>query len=327
MTLEPRAAVLAAESERDHRVTEQPATGITQIPMIQGSVLSSDALEVVIKTEWPEVLSQARDIFSAGIPAFSHSNAVAHRRMVVEISRSQDPTRRNDCQFLVNGRLATFARYRDQLIDLLESTISDRLARSLGNYHLFHAGAVARNGRGILIPAASGAGKSTLVAALSLAGFEYFSDEVAVCDDDRWLYPFPKISSIRAGGWERLGSEFSWPSAAQTALEFGNGGHTYMRPMLLPERERLDGPGYTVDFIVLPSHHSGDTTDLKRIKKSSALTALVTQSLNLQLRGAMGFELIASLVDHAECYALHTGSLRRAAELLTELTSSEATKP
>ena len=61
-----------------------------------------------------------------------------------------------------------------------------------------HAGAVAWNGRGILIPGSTLSGKSTLVTELVRAGATYLSDEYAILDGAGRVYPFPKPISFRA---------------------------------------------------------------------------------------------------------------------------------
>jgi hypothetical protein len=64
--------------------------------------------------------------------------------------------------------------------------------------HLFlHAGAVAYQGHGIVIPGASFSGKTSLVTALVRAGAEYFSDETAVIDGNGLLHPYPKPLGMR----------------------------------------------------------------------------------------------------------------------------------
>ncbi|MEO7556114.1 MAG: hypothetical protein ABIV94_05865 [Acidimicrobiales bacterium] len=64
--------------------------------------------------------------------------------------------------------------------------------------HVFvHAGAVAWNGRGVVIPGASYTGKSTLVAELVRAGATYLSDEYAVFDPSGRLHPYAKPLSLR----------------------------------------------------------------------------------------------------------------------------------
>jgi hypothetical protein len=61
-----------------------------------------------------------------------------------------------------------------------------------------HAGAVAWNGRAIIIPGRTLSGKSTLVTELVRAGAIYMSDEYAVLDGEGRVYPFPKPISLRA---------------------------------------------------------------------------------------------------------------------------------
>jgi hypothetical protein len=62
-----------------------------------------------------------------------------------------------------------------------------------------HAGAVAHNGRAIVIPGLSMAGKTTLVAALIRAGAVYYSDEYAVLDERGLVHPYAKPLSVRNG--------------------------------------------------------------------------------------------------------------------------------
>jgi hypothetical protein len=54
-------------------------------------------------------------------------------------------------------------------------------------YLALHAGAVARNGKSILLPAPPDTGKTTLSAALTRAGFSYLSDEVGLIEPETAL--------------------------------------------------------------------------------------------------------------------------------------------
>jgi hypothetical protein len=63
-----------------------------------------------------------------------------------------------------------------------------------------HAGVVAWQGRGILLPGRSFCGKSTLVVELIRAGAEYYSDEYAVLDSTGSVHPYPRPLSIRQRG-------------------------------------------------------------------------------------------------------------------------------
>ena len=62
-----------------------------------------------------------------------------------------------------------------------------------------HAGAVAIDGVGIVLPGRSGLGKTTLVLGLCRAGATYFSDEYALLDRQGRLHPYARDPHVRAG--------------------------------------------------------------------------------------------------------------------------------
>ena len=71
----------------------------------------------------------------------------------------------------------------------------------MGRRRVFvHAGAVAWDGRAILLPGRSHAGKSSLVAALVRAGATYYSDEYAVLDDKGRVHPYATPLALRLDG-------------------------------------------------------------------------------------------------------------------------------
>jgi hypothetical protein len=63
-----------------------------------------------------------------------------------------------------------------------------------------HAGAVAWQGRAIVVPGRTLAGKSTLVSALVLAGATYYSDEYTVIGRDGLVRPYARMLSMRPDG-------------------------------------------------------------------------------------------------------------------------------
>lgn len=86
-------------------------------------------------------------------------------------------------------------------LDLVISLLRLQLRRFVG-YHtpdliFVHAGAVAHNGRAIVLPGHSFSGKSTLVAALVRAGAVYYSDEYAVFDESGRVLPYREPIALR----------------------------------------------------------------------------------------------------------------------------------
>lgn len=111
-----------------------------------------------------------------------------------------------------------------------------------------HAGVVAWNGRGILLPGKSRTGKTTLVEALLRAGAVYYSDEFAVIGTAGRLHPYPLPLSIREGNGSHprsidaseLGASMgttSIPLALIIATEYHRGAR--WRPRFLTKGEAL----------------------------------------------------------------------------------------
>src|SRR5215207_4627259 len=89
--------------------------------------------------------------------------------------------------------------YRDLevALGLLDTHLCGYIAVHAPARIFVHAGAVAYNGRVIVIPGMSFAGKSTLVAALVRSGATYYSDDFAVLDETGRVHPYPKPLSLR----------------------------------------------------------------------------------------------------------------------------------
>jgi hypothetical protein len=81
--------------------------------------------------------------------------------------------------------------------DALQGDVRRFLAEHARGRVFVHAGAVAWNGRAVLVPGRSFSGKSRLVAALVKAGATYYSDEYAVLDRHGRVHPFPTPLSLR----------------------------------------------------------------------------------------------------------------------------------
>ena len=92
-----------------------------------------------------------------------------------------------------------------------------------------------------------------------------------------------------------------------------------MKPPMCPDATQAR-QGYPIDFVLIPRHGTGQTTRLNRIPKSMALKELVEQSLDLELWGPPGLELLAEVVRGAECYSLTCDDLSEAVALVESLT-------
>lgn len=98
---------------------------------------------------------------------------------------------------------------QDSLLEYLGSQIRITVAEFAKSKVFIHAGAVAWNGSGIIIPGKSYSGKTTLVSELIKLGAEYYSDEYAVLDEEGFLHPYPKMLSMRGilNDWDQVDTE------------------------------------------------------------------------------------------------------------------------
>ncbi len=95
-----------------------------------------------------------------------------------------------------------------------ETVLYAILAR-VRSHFLAHAGAVAREGRGLVLAGESGHGKTTLVLELARRGWDFLSDELAALSrTDGRLHPFPRALRLRADTLARVGLALP-PSAVE----------------------------------------------------------------------------------------------------------------
>ncbi|MEW6129418.1 MAG: hypothetical protein AB1757_20425 [Acidobacteriota bacterium] len=83
--------------------------------------------------------------------------------------------------------------------DYFESDVQLYVAEFAPKRVFIHAGAVAWQGKAIIIPGRSFSGKTSLVAAFIKAGATYYSDEYAVLDERGLLHAYPRKLSVREG--------------------------------------------------------------------------------------------------------------------------------
>lgn len=96
-----------------------------------------------------------------------------------------------------DGKKIASGRHRRKFLKFFDSIVRVSIAEAAPELVFIHAGAVAWNGKGILLPADSFRGKSTLVTELVAAGATYYSDDFAIIDRNGNLLPFARNISMR----------------------------------------------------------------------------------------------------------------------------------
>jgi hypothetical protein len=149
---------------------------------------------LAVDASTPEILDRIRSLLPPGWRPCPRS-AVERRFSIVRNERGTYALTRNDKNLASGDGLEL-----DLVLGLLDTQLRLHLGRTAPDTIFIHAGAVAHNGRMIVIPARSFGGKTTLVAALVRAGAVYYSDEFAVIGRDGLVQHYAKPLSVRGDG-------------------------------------------------------------------------------------------------------------------------------
>lgn len=90
----------------------------------------------------------------------------------------------------------------DQLEASSVRVLDDAIVARLSSWRVIHAGVVAVEGQGLLLPGRTHSGKSTLVAELVRRGAVYLSDEYALIGSEGLVHPYPRPMLLRNGAPE-----------------------------------------------------------------------------------------------------------------------------
>jgi len=182
-----------------------------------------------------------------------------------------------------------------------------------------HAGVVAKGDRCILLPAASGSGKSSLTAALTHAGFSYFSDEVGLIQRGTLqVIPVPLAVCVKSTAFDLMSRYY--PGIWQLPAHKRNDGKVvaYVQP---GPGETRRGPGL-VSHIFFPRYAEGEPTRLEPLSRSVGFTRLMDQCVALRCRlDRDNVRDMVCWISKIDCYALTFSSLDEAVALVSQATA------
>jgi hypothetical protein len=219
----------------------------------------------------------------------------------------------------VDGQPEDWHAAEDELPLLLTTLVTAAALEGLAaDYLLFHAGALAWQDQGLLLPAASGSGKTTLVGALLAAGWRVGSDEVgAVERHSGRLVAFPRSLNVKAGGraaltplFPELAAAVPWPLGAEQIWP------------LQPARAAWLTSAVPVRHIIFPQYTPGESSALRPLSRTEALARLLPLAFNARRLGGAGIDECIQLVRDANCYRLTIGDLTDAVTLVQQLVGS-----
>lgn len=184
----------------------------------------------------------------------------------------------------------------DVALGMLESQLEQFMALHAVDWVFIHSGAVAYNGRALLIPGESFSGKTTLVAALVEAGATYYSDEFAVLDPDGRLHSYGRRLSIR--------SEDRQLDRQLHARELGG----------VTAQEAA-----TVGAVAVTRYRPGGRWQPRRLSPAQGLAALMGLTVPAQERPAESMQTLRRALASATIVESERGEARLAADALLTL--------
>ena len=208
------------------------------------------------------------------------------------------------------GDASRGARSCAELFQAAEWRLTEAFMEGLGAYCQFHAAVAVHRGRAIVLCGAPEAGKTSLVVGLALAGADFYSDEVALFDPERFdVHPFRRDLIVHRGT-QKLFPELETNLPAWKVFS----DYCYVPPRAVGASAA--GGGAPCGALVFPVRKPGAAARWSVLGQTEAAGRLLEQSFNLWDRGEDAIEVIGRLVETCPARELVFGDAREAAALL-----------
>jgi len=207
---------------------------------------------------------------------------------------------------LGDGMVFSHCSRASELVPMVKSRLMDRLLDGASHAIAFHASAVGRNGRCMLLPAFAGSGKTMLCAALVHSGFEFISDDLVLLEQGSGaLFGAPFPFELNEGSWLVLRRMFPEIDTLPVHLRADRIEVKYLVPPIAPV-----GDAYPAGWIVFPRYSPNSTVELRKLDQAMALNRLLAESFAPWSRLDTGkFSLLTNCVRTASCYELSFATL------------------
>ena len=204
-------------------------------------------------------------------------------------------------EIVLDGAVVAVAPSPLAAIPYVQRLLDDPAVRCQSQVAVVHAGVVAHNGRGILLPGSTGSGKSTLVAELVQSGASYLSDEYALIDVDGRVHPYPGPLLLRDESGQDL------PPRLATEL----GGTVAREPV-------------PASLIIGVRHAPHAAPGLHAMSQADGVLLLLRNTPHALVDQPWILAPLARAVEGAACYAGLRGAAREAAAEILQLAASAA---
>jgi hypothetical protein len=212
-----------------------------------------------------------------------------------------------------------------EFISYIEWAIIDTVLDKMDGFYQIHGGAVVKDGRGLILPAAPGSGKTTLTVGLAMNGFQCLSDDIAlIAMQSLKLNPFPRnifITEEKKAVFDRYG--YNLPLRKSEWMDMG--GWDFIPPHITSYEEILrrglcaGEREFNVDFIIFPEYNPALKTELKEISSGKAMFKTIRESFNFHKLGERGLDIAYNLIESAECFKLTVNDLNEAVGIILKL--------
>ena len=218
------------------------------------------------------------------------------------------------------GREMGFAPSVDAAAVAVRATLTQLAVEQSGGLCVVHAGALARNGRALLLPGNAGRGKSTLSAGLAAAGFDLLSDDTTLlAGQPVQVAPLPTGLCTKRGAYPvleplfpRLAALPEWPRPDGLVAK-------YLMPGL--DFPTVSGEAtFPVRWIAFPHYDPGHATSLRPLSRCEALQRLLPGVYFLSgTLDAANLDAMIHWIEGVDCFELPLSSLDEAVSLLRSL--------
>jgi len=225
-----------------------------------------------------------------------------------------------------NGRFSVYERERRlytgrefSALVVLERQMANAALERLDRFCQLHAGAMSREGVGLLFPGTSRSGKSTLMFGLLTVGFRYLSDDVILLDPETLqAIPFPRSLGIK--GKARDLAMRMCPALRTEGPALPHGENLwYLSPGDVASEPW--GEACPVDCVIFPRYDPSRPSALTEVGRGWSAAALVRLSLNAPQHRERNLDCAVRLVRHARCYRLSVDRLEDAVSAVFDLVS------
>ncbi len=190
------------------------------------------------------------------------------------------------------------------ITDALRAGSCYRLAERSHGGLMFHAGGVAWQGRGVLLPGIAGAGKSTLTAWLLSRGFDYLTDElVFMAEGTTTMQGFTRPLNLKPPYRAALAGQVDFEAVESQILCAGL--TDLVPPALFNPASRLSEP--PLRLIIFPLYQPRAEFRLTPLTKAQAGLTLMQSLINARNLPEHGFTEIVRLAKVAPAYQLSYG--------------------